>query len=178
MIANFQTFSANRTDLDMYYEKISLVYGQSSGRAISPDYPSSGLDIQAKIDEYRIVGSTGVTVGITSIKSGDGVTTSTDITVTTQTSVDGLDVDTPFRIAGITATGYNGQYVVSDKVSGTIFKFQVQNAPVNPLPTITGAQVALQSDTVTSASPYIFNISLRSVFGMCGMIGYHIISFE
>jgi hypothetical protein len=166
---DFQTFSANRTDLDMYYEKISLVYGQSSGRAISPDYPSSGLDIQAKIDEYRIVGSTGVTVGITSIKSGDGVTTSTDITVTTQTSVDGLDVDTPFRIAGITATGYNGQYVVSDKVSGTIFKFQVQNAPVNPLPTITGAQVALQSDTVTSASPYIFNISLRSVFGMCGL---------
>ena len=27
----------------------------------------------------------------------------------------------------------------------------------------------LSSDTVTSASPYIFNISLRSVFGMCGM---------
>ena len=65
----FLTFKTGRTDLDMYYEKISLVYGQSSGRAISPDYPSTGLDIQPKIDEYRIVGSTGASVGITSIKS-------------------------------------------------------------------------------------------------------------
>jgi hypothetical protein len=40
----------------MYYEKVGLVYGQASGRQISPDYPSAGLDIQPKIDEYRIVG--------------------------------------------------------------------------------------------------------------------------
>ena len=53
----------------MYYEKVGLVYGQSSGRAIEPDYPSSGLDIQPKIDEYRIVGSTGQSVGISSIKN-------------------------------------------------------------------------------------------------------------
>ena len=33
----------------------------------------------------------------------------------------------------------------------------------------TGSKLALSSDTVTSSSPYIFNISLRSVFGMCGM---------
>ena len=48
----------------MYYEKVGLVYGQSSGRAIEPDYPSSGVDIQPKIDEYRIVGSTVGRVGI------------------------------------------------------------------------------------------------------------------
>ena len=41
----FMSFSTSRTDLDMYYEKVSLVYGQSSGRAIEPDYPSSGLDL-------------------------------------------------------------------------------------------------------------------------------------
>ena len=64
----FQSYSTTRTDLDMYYEKVGLVYGQSSGRAIEPDYPSSGLDIQPKIDEYRIVGSTGQSVGISSIK--------------------------------------------------------------------------------------------------------------
>ena len=29
---------------------------------------------------------------------------------------------------------------------------------------------ALTIDTVTSASPYIFNISLRSVFGMNGLL--------
>ena len=165
----FQKYSTNRTDLDMYYEKVSLVYGQSSGRAISPDYPSSGLDIQAKIDEHRIVGSTGASVGITSIKAGDGTTSSTTITVTTATAVPGLDVDTPFRISKVTATGYEGQFVVSEKVDSTNIKYQVQNDPVNPLPSITGATLQLQSDTVTSASPYIFNLSLRSVFGMCGM---------
>ncbi len=167
----FQQYSTTRTDLDMYYEKVSLVYGQSSGRAISPDYPSSGLDIHAKIDEYRIVGSTGATVGITSIKSGDGVTSDTTITVTTTTSITGLEVDTPFRISGITADSsiYNGQFVVSEKVSNTEIKYTVQNTPNNALPSVTGSSLQLQSDTVTSASPYIFNISLRSVFGMCGM---------
>ncbi len=167
----FQQYSTTRTDLDMYYEKVSLVYGQSSGRAISPDYPSSGLDIQAKIDEYRIVGSTGASVGISSIKSGDGVTSSTTITVTTDSAVTGLDVDTPFRVSGITADTaiYNGQFVVSEKVSSTEIKYIVQNTPNNALPSITGSTLQLQSDTVTSASPYIFNTSLRSVFGMCGM---------
>ena len=167
----FQQYSTTRTDLDMYYEKVSLVYGQSSGRAISPDYPSSGLDIQAKIDEYRIVGSTGASVGISSIKSGDGVTSNTTITVTTESAVTGLDVDTPFRISGITADTaiYNGQFVVSEKVSSTEIKYTVQNTPNNALPSVTGSSLQLQSDTVTSASPYIFNTSLRSVFGMCGM---------
>jgi len=166
----FQQFSATRTDLDMYYEKISLVYGQSSGRAIEPDYPSSGLDIQTKIDEYRIVGSTGASVGISSVKAGDGTFTNTTITLTTNSPLSGLDVDTPFRVNGITASGYNGQYVVSEKVSDTEIKYQVQDAPTNPLPTVAGATLVLQSDTVTSASPYIFNISLRSVFGMCGIL--------
>ena len=167
----FQEYATTRTDLDMYYEKVSLVYGQSSGRAISPDYPSSGLDIQPKIDEFRIVGSTGATVGISSIKSGDGVTSDTTITVTTESAVTGLEVDTPFRISGITADSsiYNGQFVVSEKVNSTQIKYQVQNTPNNALPAVTGSSLQLQSDTVTSASPYIFNISLRSVFGMCGM---------
>ena len=33
----FQTYSTDRTDLQMYYEKVGLIYGQSSGRAIEPD---------------------------------------------------------------------------------------------------------------------------------------------
>ena len=165
----FQTYSTTRTDLEMYYEKVSLVYGQSSGRAIEPDYPSSGLDIQPKIDEYRIVGSTGGSVGISSIRSGDGITSTDTITVTTNSEVNGLEVDTPFRVEGISVAGYNGQFVVSDKLSNTEIQYKVQNAPTIPLPAPTGSTLALSSDTVTSASPYIFNISLRSVFGMCGM---------
>jgi len=166
----FQSYSTTRTDLDMYYEKVGLVYGQASGRAIEPDYPSSGLDIQPKIDEYRIVGSTGASVGISSIKAGDGITASTNITVTTTSALEGLDVDTPIRIEGIGIDGYNGQFVVAERPSDTQIIYRVQNAPVNALPSPTGASLVLQSDTVSSASPYIFNISLRSVFGMCGLL--------
>jgi hypothetical protein len=92
------------------------------------------------------------------------------ITVTTTTEVPGLDVDTPFRIQDIAAPGYNGQFVVTEKLSTTQLTYQVQNAPENPLPSVTGSSLSLNSDTVTSASPYIFNISLRSVFGMCGLV--------
>ena len=167
-------YDAARTDLDMYYEKVGLAYGPSSGREIEPDYPSSGLDIQPKVDEYRIVGPLGGTVGITSIKAGDGSTTSTDITVELTTALSGLDVDTAFQLEGISAAGYSGEFVVSDVVTTdstgtTEFKYKVLSAPVNPLPSVTGSTVTLQIDTVTSSSPYIFNISLRSVYGMCGM---------
>ena len=166
----FLTYSDDRTDLDMYYEKIGLAYGQSSGRTIEPDYPSSALDIQPKIDEYRIVGSTGLSVGISSIYAGDGVTSTTTITVVTDSAVTGLDVDTPFRIEGVGETGYNGQFVVSEKVDDLTIEYLVQNAPVTTPATATGARLSLQSDTVTSASPYLFNISLRSVYGMCGVL--------
>ena len=166
----FQTYSTTRTDLDMYYEKVGLVYGQSSGRAVEPDYPSAGLDIQPKIDEYRIVGSTGASVGISSIYAGDSATATTKITVTTTSAVDGLQVDTPFRISGVTATGYSGQFVVAEKPSSTVAVYNVQTAPTDAAPSSAGATLALTSDTVTSASPYILNISSRSVYGMCGCL--------
>ena len=173
----FLTYSATgRTDLDMYYEKVGLVYGQASGRQISPDYPSTGLDIQPKVDEYRIVGATGGNVDITNIFAGNGITATTDITVefdiTTPeglAAAAGLEVDTPFRIQGMSTPGYNGQYVVAEKLNASSIKYQVQNAPTVASPTSTNATLSLSSDTVTSASPYVFNVSLRSVFGMCGI---------
>ena len=167
--------TSSRTDLDMYYEKVSLVYGQASGRPISPDFPSSALDIQPTIDESRIVGPIGGSVLINDIFAGDGVDATNTITVDFNTDADtaavvsGLEVDTSFRIQGITATGYNGQFVVSEKVSATRIKYQTQNVPLVANPTSTGATLSLSSDTVTSASPYVFNCSLRSVFGMCGL---------
>ena len=161
---DFQTYSSSRTDLDMYYEKVGRVYGQASGRAIEPDYPSASLDIQPKIDEYRIVGATSGSVGISSI-----TTTGTTVTVTLESAISGLDVDTPIVIDGISATGYDGKHVVSENISSTVFKYTIQNTPTDLTPTVAGATVSLSTDTVTSASPYIFNVSLRSVFGQCGL---------
>ena len=157
----YQTYGSNtRTDLDMYYEKVGLCYGVTSGRQIEPDYPSTGLDIQAKIDEFRITGPKTGSVGISSIKAGDGATGSNVITVTTSSALSGVDVDTAIVIDGITATGYDGQHVVTDKISNTVFKYSVQNTPSDALPSVSGSTAALTIDTVTSASPYIFNLSL------------------
>jgi hypothetical protein len=168
---DFLTYSdPSRTDLDMYYEKIARVYGPTSGREIKPDFGEGVIDIQPVIDEYRIVGSTGGSVGITNIRAGDGITPTTTITVDIEEPVDGLSVDSPIQISGVNASQYDGQFVVFTVISDTQFTYQVQNIPTNPLPGVTGATLNLVTDTVTSASPYIFNISLRSVYGMCGLL--------
>ena len=163
----FQTYSTGRTDLEIYYQKIGLAYGDSSGRGIAPDYPST-VDIEPKIDEFRIVGSKGQEVGITSIFAGDSVSPTTTITVTLDNSLEGLDVDTPIRINGVADAGYNGQFVVSEVVSSTSVKYKVSTAPTVASSGSDGT-LNIISDTVTSASPYIFNISLRSVYGLCGL---------
>jgi hypothetical protein len=167
---DFLTYSTTRTDLDMYYEKIAAVYGPSSEREIEPDYGQGTIDIQPVIDEYRIVGPKGDSIGISSIRSGDGIVPSTTITVDLIGNVEGLNVDTPVKISGVGAGGYDGQYVVYSVLSDTQIQYKVQNAPLNPLPGVTGSTLELVVDTVTSASPYIFNISLRSVYGMCGLL--------
>ena len=145
----------DRTDLAMYYEKVGLVYGTSSGRAIEPDYPSAAIDIQPKIDEYRIVGSQGKTVGISSIFSGDSVISNTTITVSTSNPVPELQVDTPFSIKDVGVDEYNGQFVVSEVINPSKIKYQVQNAPVVANPSSAGSELSLTANTVTSASPYL-----------------------
>lgn len=165
---NFLSHSdSTLTDLDAYYIKVGAVYGQSSGRAINADYPSSSRDIQPRIDEYRIVGSTGTSIGISSIRAGDGVTANTTITVTTSSAFP-ASVDTPVRIDGINDQ-YNGTFVIASVNSPVEFTYKVLNQPSNPLPSATGGNAKLEIDTVTSASPYIFNVSLRSVWGMNGL---------
>ena len=160
----FQTYSTTRTDLDMYYEKVGRVYGQASGRSISPDYPSSGLDIQPKIDEYRIVGPTEGSIGISTITASG-----TTVTIGLDGELTGLATNSPIVIEDVTASGYNGKFVVSEVVNNRTFKYKVQNTPTDTSPSSGSATVSLSTDTVTSASPYIFNVSLRSVFGMCGL---------
>ena len=168
---SFLNYSSERTDLDIYYEKIGLTFGPSSGRDISPDFPSTALDIQTKIDEFRIVGSKGENVGINSIKAGDGVNSSTTIEVELTEALGGLDVDTPIRIEGVPTGGYNGSFVISEVQGPTKINYEVSTPPSNALPAIVSGAPTLNIvvDSVTSASPYIFNCSLRSVYGMCGL---------
>ena len=160
------------TDLDMYYFKVAKAYGDSSGRPLG-DYPTFS-DFEPNVDEFRIVGDLSADpVGITSIKAGDGNTPTTTITVDTN-KAHGLFKDTPVLIAGITTSigAYNGSFLVDEVINNTRFQFVTPSTPGNALPTaqeIQNSSVIVESDTVGSASPYVFNCSLRSVYGMNGL---------
>ena len=161
--------AGTRTDLTMYYEKVGLVYGSSSGREIANDYPFSTVDIQPVVDEYRIVGSTGQSIGISSIRAGDGVTANTVVTVTLSEPFSDIAIDSPIQIEGVTQTGYDGQFVVNSVISSTQFTYLAPSAPASALGSVASAVVNLTTESVTSSSPYIDDISVKSVYGMCGI---------
>ena len=167
----FLVYETDRTDLDMYYEKVSIGYGAGSGRAIDPSYPESNLDIQAITGEFEIVGSRGEEFIADNIIAGDGLTSTDIITVTLNRPIVGLNVNTAILIQGVPTPGYNGSYVISEVVDPTTIRYKTVTAPAIATPNISGVTVTLSVvvDTVNSASPYIFNVSLRSVFGMCGL---------
>jgi hypothetical protein len=161
------------TDLDMYYYKLSLGYGQQSGRSILDGY----LNFQPNVDEYRIVGELGVgSIGISSVRSGNGVTGTNVITVDT-VAEHGLTPLTPILINGVgvaegspTTGEYNGNFIVAQVISDTQFTYLTSSVPTGSLlPSTADAEVKVISDTTTSSSPYIFNCSLKSVYGMNGL---------
>ena len=162
------------TDLDMYYAKLTLAYGTNSGRAL-PVYPTN-KDFEKVIDESRIVGAISQVgdIAVSDIYSGSNPTDSvaTPI-VTVVTSTDhGFDVGTPVLISGVNDSNYDGTYVVSQVLSETSFTYSV---PVTPTSTATPSLSGLnpvakvESDTVSSSSPYVYNCSIRSVYGLCGL---------
>jgi len=162
------------TDLEMYYFKVTYAYGDSGGRGLA-DYPSaSSLDFEPSVDEFRIVGDlTANPLGITSLRSGDGVIPTQEITVITSKN-HGLFKDTPVLISGISTNvdAYNGSFVVKDVLSDTKFTYETTSTPTDVLPTLdkfNNSQIIVESDSTSSASPYVFSCSLRSVFGVNGL---------
>ena len=164
--------SSTNTDLDMYFHKVQRAYGDSSGRAIG-DWPST-TDMQPKLPEYQIVGPVVAdNVGISSIRAGAGSKTNTSTTITVDcATAHGLVVDSPVRVSGVSTYPeiYNGNFTVTGITSDRIFTYKSSSAPLDGLPTLAGDEVVIaDTDSVTGASPYVFNISLRSAFGMCGL---------
>ena len=162
------------TDLEMFYFKVTYAYGDSGGRGLA-DYPSTGsFDFEPSIDEFRIVGDlTANPLGITSLRSGDGVIPTQEITVDYQKN-HGLFKDTPVLISGISTNvnAYNGSFVVKDVLSNTKFTYETTSTPTDVLPgqdKFNNSQIIVESDSTSSASPYVFSCSLRSVFGVNGL---------
>ena len=161
------------TDLDNYYYKLSLGFGAQSGRNIIDGY----ANFQPNVDENRIVGELGSgSIIITSAVSGDGVNGTAVITVQTSTPHN-LSPFTPILVSGLAQSEgpvseleYNGNYIVAQVTNATEFTYLLPGVPSQTLnPSVTGAVVKVISDTVASASPYIFNCSLKSVYGMNGL---------
>ena len=165
--------SSPTTDLSMYFHKIQKAFGDSSGRAIG-DFPAT-TDMQPTLPEYEMVGPVKANdIGISSIRAGTGGTPDQTILVTTGTTAHGLVVDSPIRIAGINTYPdiYNGNFVVSEVVNDTSFKYLASAVPAdgNAWATIDGDEVVVaDTDNVTGSSPYIFHCSMRSAYGMCGL---------
>ncbi len=161
------------TDLEQYYSKLSNAFNIPSGRNIDQKYPEVPGGFAPVRPEYEIVGAFGTDpVAINTIISGNGATPGVVVTVTT-TTPHGLNAGTPIKIKGVGVADYNISTVVTDvdenndKVFTYALPFVRANLPASP--SSAGATVTIETDTVSGASPYIFNCSLRSVWGMNGM---------
>ena len=165
----------NLTDLDMFYSKVSNAF--NSFRDIDQKFPDSPLGFNKKNPEWEIVGAfASDPIDISSIISGNGITANSIVTVTTATD-HGLNQGTPIRIRGVGGSGvidpYNISTTVQNVTGARTFTYLLpdfNSTPnLNPAPSSSSATVTVETDTVQGASPYIFNISLRSVWGMNGM---------
>ena len=159
------------SDLDMYYAKLSNAFGTNSGRDIDQKFPADAGGFTSQRAESEIVGAfASDPVNISTIISGDGSTPSSVITVTTSTA-HGLNAGTPIKIKGVSVSDYNISGKVQTVNSATSFTYTIPFVRANLPATASAASatVTVETDTVSGASPYIFNCSLRSVWGMNGM---------
>jgi len=158
--------SSGLTDLQMYYYKISKAYGNSSGRQID-DFPPN-TDIEPLPPEFKIVGAVSANdIGITSASaiSANPLTA----TVITQ-GAHGLSKDDTVRISGFTSTVYNGSWAVIGVTSERQFDVNIGAIPATAGVLLTGLEkLVIEPDNVNGASPYIFNCTLRSTYGMNGL---------
>jgi len=159
------------TDLQQYYFKLMNAYGNDTGNRNIPDYPlpdGTGGDFEPNTPETKIVGDLTTNDNAILELSSNVLNAS----VFTQ-KAHGLTVDDQILITGVGTTDlYNGTYRVTGITSDRKFTYQLNSDAADDIisqTNLAGAQVIIEADTVTGASPYIFNCSLRSVFGMCGL---------
>ena len=174
----------NNTDLEMYYDKLSNAFNEAAATKVIPSadkYPLNPEGFAPRRPEFEIVGAfASDPIEISAIQAGDGVVPTQRITVTTKAE-HGLNVGTPIQVKGVvegtnTNLPYNTSSFVQEIIDSTSFSYLAKGNFTNVPPqsggslSVATATVVVETDTVSGASPYIFNCSLRSVYGMNGMI--------
>tara|TARA_B100002019_G_scaffold91961_1_gene79246 strand:+ start:6214 stop:9657 length:3444 start_codon:yes stop_codon:yes gene_type:complete len=160
---------ATVNDLDLYYQKISKAY------ATIPD--TSGTiaqdQLQARVEENRIVGPISDEFRVSQIIRNGQTATAFTVDIQDNPVNHGFSVGVAVNISGVTgpteadANLYNGSFLVTS-AQGNQFTYQMSAEPSgNAIGS--NVLVKVEIDTVDSASPYVFNCSLRSVWGICGM---------
>ena len=160
---------ANVTDLELYYQKIS------KGYAVIPD--TSGIiaqdQLQPRVEENRIVGPISDEFAVSQIIRNGQTATAFTVDELGNPKNHGFSVGVAVNISGVTgptdqdALLYNGSFLVTS-AQGNQFTYQMSAEPSgNALGS--NILVKVEIDTVDSASPYVFNCSLRSVWGVAGM---------
>ena len=162
----------NLTDLGIYYSKLSNAFNKVERFIKDQDrYPASETGFSPQRPEFEIVGAFGTDpINIASIRSGDGTTPTSIITVTTAADHT-LTTGTPIKIRGVDDLRYNLSTKVQSVTGLRTFTYLLPFVPddLAASPSTSAGTITIETDTVSGASPYIFNISLRSVYGMNGM---------
>jgi hypothetical protein len=163
----------SRTDLEIYYQKVSRAFTSIPDTSGTP----SQDQIQPRIEENRIVGPISDEFQVLQITRNGQTATAITVDELGNPKNHGFSVGVNVNISGVTgstgtqseldATLYNGSFAVTS-AQGNIFTYQLADEPTG---NAVGSNilVKVEIDTVDSASPYIFNLSLRSVWGMNGM---------
>ena len=167
------------TDLDMYYGKLSNAYSIASGRNIDSKFPADPDGFEKQRMEWEIVGAFAADpINIARIFSGEEDSKTPSSIVTVITSEDhNLTAGTPIKINNVGVNEYNistkVQNVDIDDPKRFTYLLPDFSRSLIAEPGLTSgggkATVTIETDTVSGASPYIFNCSLRSVYGMNGM---------
>ena len=162
-----------RTDLEIYYQKVSKAFATIPDTSGDP----SADQIQARVEENRIVGPISDEYRVLQITRNGNTATAVTVDEFDNPRNHGFSVGVNINISGVTgSTGpqsevdaslYNGSFTVTS-ASGNVFTYQMASEPTG---NAIGSNITVKTeiDTVDSASPYAFNLSLRSVWGMNGM---------
>lgn len=151
---------SDQTDLDLFYAK--------SARAFA-SIPTTAGELESRVQETRIVGplQQAGQKGISSIVISGSI--ATVITNGPHEVFEGQQI----TIEDVTGAynGLNGTYYITGVDNDTQFRIIATGFAAGSVPSadLTNAIVKAEIDTVDSSSPYIFNCSLRSTYGLCGL---------
>ena len=155
---------ADQSDLDLFYAKSAKAF------ASIPDAPSD--ELSSRVQENRIVGPL-QQAGQKNISAISIAGSSATITTSGTHEIFLGQQITIENIAG-SYSDLNGTYYVKNIISDTIFtiaepEISTLTPGIVPSGDVSNAIVKAEIDTVDSSSPYIFNCSLRSTYGLCGL---------